>query len=182
MSCSFLTNFLFSSYLFRIHVLFISYSNLIYALFISYQFPSQFLFISYSCLIYIYISYAFLIHVLFILAPFISKVVQKKWLIKGVVSKVLGLDGWSIPIQFVYIPYSCPMHSSSFHVHRFSKKVIRKWKEANEEEKKANAANDPIQNLQYIIQYKTQSIVPNTFSNKESIAHLNSLHNQLKKV
>ena len=131
---------------------------------------------------YLYISYAFLIHVLFILAPFISKVFQKKWLIKGVVSKVLGLDGWSIPIQFVYIPYSFPMHSSSFHVHRFSKKVIRKWKEANEEEKKANAANDPIQNLQYIIQYKTQSIVPNTFSNKESIAHVNSLHNQLKKV
>ena len=47
----------------------------------------------------------------------------------------------------------------------------------NEEEKKANAANDPIQNLQYKIQY----IIPNTFTNKESIAHKDSLHNQLKK-
>ena len=26
----------------------------------------------------------------------------------------------------------------------------REWNEVNEEEKKANAANDPIQNLQYI--------------------------------
>ena len=50
----------------------------------------------------------------------------------------------------------------------------------NEEEKKANAANDPIQNLQYIYQYKIQYIIPNTFSNKESIAQEDSLHNQLK--
>ena len=56
MSCSCLTDFLFSSYLFLIHVLFISYSDLIYALFMFCQFPIQFLFISYS----------FPIHVLFI--------------------------------------------------------------------------------------------------------------------
>ena len=32
---------------------------------------------------------------------------------------------------------------------------------------------------QYIYQYKIQYIVPNTFSNKESIAHKDSLHNRL---
>ena len=56
----------------------------------------------------------------------------------------------------------------------------------NEEEKKANAANDPIQNLetwvQYIYQFKIQYIIPNTFTNKESIAHKDSLHNQLNKI
>ena len=49
----------------------------------------------------------------------------------------------------------------------------------NEEEKKANATNDPMQNLQYICQYKFQYIIPNTFTNKESIAHKDSIHNQL---
>ena len=38
----------------------------------------------------------------------------------------------------------------------------------NGEEKKAKASKDPIQNPQYICQYKIQNIVPNTFSNKES--------------
>ena len=52
----------------------------------------------------------------------------------------------------------------------------------NGREKKAKAAKDPIQNPQYIYQYKIQNIVPNTFSNKESIAHKESLHNQLKKI
>jgi len=50
----------------------------------------------------------------------------------------------------------------------------------NEEEKKANAANDPIQNIQHIYQYKTQYIIPNTFTNKESIAHKDYLQKQLK--
>ena len=52
----------------------------------------------------------------------------------------------------------------------------------NGREKKAKAAKDPIQNPQYIYQYKIQNIVPNTFSNKESIAQEESLHNQLKKI
>ena len=52
----------------------------------------------------------------------------------------------------------------------------------NGEEKKAKASKDPIQHPQYICQYKIQNIVPNTFSNKESIAHKDSLHNLLEKV
>ena len=52
----------------------------------------------------------------------------------------------------------------------------------NGEEKKAKASKDPIQNPQYICQYKIQNIVPNTFSNTESIAQEESLHNQLKKI
>ena len=35
---------------------------------------------------------------------------------------------------------------------------------------------------QYICQYKIQNIVPNTFSNKESIAHKESLNNLLKSL
>ena len=52
----------------------------------------------------------------------------------------------------------------------------------SEEEKKANAANDPIQNLESntFTNTKIQHITPNTFSNKESIAQEDSLHNQLK--
>ena len=34
--------------------------------------------------------------------------------------------------------------------------------------------------IQNIYQYKIQYIILNTFSNKESIAHKDSLHNQLK--
>ena len=52
----------------------------------------------------------------------------------------------------------------------------------NGREKKAKAAKDPIQNPQYIYQYKIQNIVPKTFSNTESIAQEESLHNQLKKI
>ena len=55
----------------------------------------------------------------------------------------------------------------------------------NETEKKAKAANDPIQNLEYMlhnpIQYPVHSPqLPNTFTNKESVAQEDSLHNQLK--
>ena len=50
----------------------------------------------------------------------------------------------------------------------------------NGEEKKAKASIDPIPNPQYICQYKIQNIVPNTFSNKESIAHKESLHYLLR--
>ena len=50
----------------------------------------------------------------------------------------------------------------------------------NGKEKKAKAAKDPIQNPQYICQYKIQSIVPNTFSKKESIAQQASLQNEIK--
>ena len=47
--------------------------------------------------------------------------------------------------------------------------------------KKAKAASSQQPaSQQYIYQYKIQSIVPNTFSNKESIAKEDSLHNQLK--
>ena len=47
-----------------------------------------------------------------------------------------------------------------------------KGNEVNGKEKNAKAANDPIQNPQCIFQYKIQSIVSNTFTNKESVAHL----------
>ena len=49
----------------------------------------------------------------------------------------------------------------------------------NEKEKKANAASDPIQNLEYIFQYKIHYKNPQFITNKESIAHKDSLHNQL---
>ena len=52
----------------------------------------------------------------------------------------------------------------------------------NGEEKKAKASKDPIPNPQYICQYKIQNIVPNTFSNKESIAHKESLLYQLENI
>ena len=51
----------------------------------------------------------------------------------------------------------------------------------NDEEKKANEANDPIHNLQYIYQYKIQYTIPNTVTKKESIPHKSSLHNRMKK-
>ena len=46
---------------------------------------------------------------LFILVPFISKVLQKKVIKKGIVNNVLGLDGEPIPIQFLLISYSLPI-------------------------------------------------------------------------
>ena len=52
----------------------------------------------------------------------------------------------------------------------------RKWKE---QEKESKSSKQPA-SQQYIFQYKIQSIVPNTFANKESFAQENSLHNQLK--
>ena len=45
---------------------------------------------------------------------------------------------------------------------------------------KANPIQNPAHHLQYIFRNKIQSIVPNTFSNTESVAQLDSLHNQLK--
>ena len=57
-----------------------------------------------------------------------------------------------------------------------------KGNEMKGKEKKAKAAKDPIQNPQYICRYKIQPIVPKTFSNKESIAHKESLHNLLEKA
>ena len=53
-----------------------------------------------------------------------------------------------------------------------------KWKE---KEKESKSSKQPA-SQQYICQYKIQYIVPNTFSNKESIAHKKSLHNLLKKI
>ena len=53
-------------------------------------------------------------------------------------------------------------------------------KEKEKESSKQPAASPASQ--QYICQYKIQPIVPNTFSNKESIAQEDSLHNLLEKV
>ena len=39
----------------------------------------------------------------------------------------------------------------------------------NEKEKKANAASGPIQNLEYIFQYKIQYIIPNSFQIKNHL-------------
>ena len=52
-----------------------------------------------------------------------------------------------------------------------------KWKE---KEKESKSSKQPAASQQYIYQYNIQYIVPNTFSNKESIAHKDSLslHNQ----
>ena len=48
-------------------------------------------------------------------------------------------------------------------------------------EKESKSSKQPAASQQYIYQYKIQYIIiPNTFSNKESIAHKDSLHNQLK--
>ena len=58
-----------------------------------------------------------------------------------------------------------------------------KWDEMKKEkEKESKSSKQPAASQQYICQYKIQNIVPNTFSNKESIAHKESLHNQLKKI
>ena len=77
---------------------------------------------------------------------------------------------YSILIHFLFISCSFSLLSSP----KCFKTAIRKWNK----EKKANAASDPIQN-EYIFQYKIQYIIPNTFTNKESIALKDSLHNQL---
>ena len=54
-------------------------------------------------------------------------------------------------------------------------------KERREGKRKQKQPKDTVQNPQYICQYKSQNKVPNTFSNTKSIAHKDSLHNQLKK-
>ncbi len=115
---SFLIDFLFISYWFPIQLFLISYWTLIHFLFISYSFPIQFLFISSA----IPIHFPFIpIHSLFMLVPFISKSFSKKCLIKGLENKVLGLDGSSFPIQFLFIWYWFPIHSllvsSSIHIY-----------------------------------------------------------------
>ena len=56
-----------------------------------------------------------------------------------------------------------------------------KEKESKSSKQPAASSQQPAASQQYICQYKIQNIVPNTFSNKESIAHKESLHNQLKK-
>ena len=57
---------------------------------------------------------------------------------------------------------------------------MKKEKEKESKSSKQQAASPASQ--QYICQYKIQPIVPNTFSNKESIAQEDSLHNLLEKV
>ena len=54
-------------------------------------------------------------------------------------------------------------------------------KEKEKESKSSKQPEASPASQQYICQYKIQYIVPNTFSNKESIAHKESLHNLLKK-
>ena len=44
-----------------------------------------------------------------------------------------------------------------------------KWSEVNEKEKKTNAASDPIQNLEYIFQYKIHYIIPNSLQIKNQL-------------
>ena len=56
---------------------------------------------------------------------------------------------------------------------------MKKEKEKESKSSKQQAASPASQ--QYICQYKIQNIVPNTFSNTESIAQEESLHNLLKK-
>ena len=55
--------------------------------------------------------------------------------------------------------------------------MISKAKAASSKQPAASPASQ-----EYICQYKIQPIVPNTFSNKESIAQEDSLHNLLEKV
>ena len=60
---------------------------------------------------------------------------------------------------------------------------MRRNEMRKEKEKESKSSKQPAaSSQQYICQYKIQNIVPNTFSNKESIAHKESLHNQLKKI
>ena len=56
-----------------------------------------------------------------------------------------------------------------------------KGNERKRKRKAKAASNQQPAIQQYIYQCKIQSVVPNTFSNKESIAHKESLHNPLKK-
>ena len=83
--------------------------------------------------------------------------------------------------QFLFISYSIPIH---FLFISFS--LTKRIQSQNPQSPiPKSPIHLPIQNpahsAQYICQYKIQPIVPNTFSNKESIAHKESLHNQLKK-
>ena len=56
----------------------------------------------------------------------------------------------------------------------------KKWDEKGKGKRKQK--QQAASSQQYICQYKIQNIVPNTFSNTESIAQEESLHNQLKKI
>ena len=55
-----------------------------------------------------------------------------------------------------------------------------KWSERRGKESKCSQWSNPESWAQYIYQYKIKYIIPNTFTNKESIAQEDSLHNQLK--
>ena len=89
----------------------------------------------------------------------------QKWLVlKGAVNKVLGLDG-------LFISYSILIHF-----------LFNSFPERRGKESKCSQWSNPESWVQYICQYKIQPIVPNTFSNKESIAHKDSVHNLLEKV
>ena len=76
---------------------------------------------------------------------------------------------WGPFFGYVFIPFQ----TSNFDQFLFQKKA----KAASSKQPAASPASQ-----QYICQYKIQPIVPNTFSNKESIAQEDSLHNLLEKV
>ena len=121
-SYSSLIDFLFNSYSCPLHLFFISFSFS----FMSYLFPfhfHSFLFISFDLRNLPKIQKVriwFFINLLLKNYSFqtpnqlgrgVPHGAQKKWLIKEVVNKVLGLDGSSFPIQFLVIVYWFPIHS-----------------------------------------------------------------------
>ncbi len=215
-SYSSLIDFLFNSYSFPTHFFFHFLFIFIYVLFMSFSFsfisfhfvwPEKFTKIPKSKDMVLYQS---LIKKLFISSPkSIGKGAtpraEKKWSIKGVVSKVLGLDGSSSPIQFLVIVYWFPIHSfliSSSILIYFLFNSYSFWflsfpnlfKKSNWEmkgnemkwtERKRKQKQPKIQSRIPNTLANTKCspyIVPNTFSNKESIAREDSLHNQLKKI
>ncbi len=124
-------HFLFTSFSCFVHFLCISYSILIHFLFNSDSFPIHFFSFPLTWESYQNskrIGYISFINLLFKNYSFqapnqLGKGVphksQKKWLIKG--SKVLGLDGPSLPIHFLFYSYSFLIHvlsnSDSFPIH-----------------------------------------------------------------
>ena len=162
-------SFLFVSYSLPIHFLFI-FSHFLSSSMHSYLFPIHCLFIFFSFHSFLSFpltweiyqnskkqGYVFLINLLLKnywfqapnqLGKGVPHKSPKKWLIKGVVNKVLGLDGllisysilihflfnsFSFPIQILFMSYSTlietpfiPTHFSAFHFQRFSIKVINK--------------------------------------------------------
>ena len=59
----------------------------------------------------------------------------------------------------------------------FEMRWNEKGKGKRKQTQQAASSQQPAASQQYICQYKIQPIVPNTFSNKESIAQEDSLHN-----